>query len=91
MNKVAIGMQNILAALYVTPVPVPLEGEGMSFGGFLRVIRLMALIIGISLLLAIIFCKIKKKKVNQKVKICFIISIVIFIGIEIILYPISSY
>ena len=86
MDKIGIGMQNILAALNVEPVDdVIMSGES-NFGRILGVTRLMALIIGISLLLVIISCKIKKKKVNGILKICFIISIITYIVVKLIEY-----
>ena len=86
MDKIGIGMQNILVALNVEPVDDVIMSGKSNFGRILGVTRLMALIIGISLLLVIISCKIKKKKVNGILKICFIISIITYIVVKLIEY-----
>ena len=50
-----------------------------------RKLRIPALIICILLLGGIVYCKVKNKKVNISLKISFIVSIIIYAGIELML------
>lgn len=85
-------INNVLNKKPITPADVvPVEG-GISYDGpsIGRVIieraQMSALIICVLLLIAIIYFKIKKKKVNKILKICFVISIIIFMVISLIIF-----
>ncbi len=94
MKSSIINIANKIAQVELTPSMidtsnVPLDNDGIFGSIWVRLLKKIqgpVLIICILLLIAIIYSKIRNKKTNKIVNICFIISVIIFICIKLALY-----
>ena len=88
MDKIGIGIQNILAAVNVEPIelgPGDIWGDGPIFeiAGYMRIFKIFNIPLLVffiwAILLILIVNKHKKKIVNKKLSISFIVTTIVFI------------